>query len=187
MSRFECLLLHVATWITAASGALYFAMKYLMERDDPFSALNHPWQPYVLALHVIAAPLLVFALGLITPVHVLAKLQDRRTPKGRASGLSAYVVGGVMIVSGYFIQVSSASGPRRAWVVTHVASGAAFAVLLLAHLVVSRSRARTGGRGRAGRDVRARARLDWLRRGGILSALRRRSSGPRAALQGRRS
>jgi len=180
MSAFERWLLHVATVITAATGFVYCGMKYLMRREDPFSAVNHPWQPHVLALHVLAAPLLVFALGLITREHIIGRFLDERPQRGRASGAATILVAFPMIVSGYLIQIVTDPPVRRVLIVIHVASGALFALWFVVHLMLAgtRRRAAVGRR----RDVTqrnghatSRRRLVRLRAGGILSAPRRRT------------
>ncbi len=50
-------------------------MKFLMESADEWAVVNHPWQPHVQHLHVLAAPLLVFACGLLWKNHVLEKMR----------------------------------------------------------------------------------------------------------------
>jgi hypothetical protein len=180
MSAFERWLLHAATGLTAATGFLYFGMKYLLTPADPFSAVNHPWQPHVLALHVLAAPLLVFALGLIMREHIVGRFLEARPQQGRASGAATILVAFPMIVSGYLIQVVTDPIMRRVLMVIHVASGALFALWFGVHLLFAgtRRRAALGRRGeRTQRRDRAasRRRLVWVRAGGILSLPRRRT------------
>lgn len=43
MSRWERHGFNMLHGVVAATGIGYFVMKYLMETDDPFSILNHPW------------------------------------------------------------------------------------------------------------------------------------------------
>jgi hypothetical protein len=192
VTRFERLLLHLSTWTTAASGLVYFWMKYLMRSEDPFSAIHHPWQPHMLGLHVLAAPFLVFALGLMTRDHIFGKIRDRGNGRGRRSGLWTVVVAGPMIASGYLIQVFPDPAPRRALMVTHLAAGCLFALLLLGHVVAARFRSRAAAPLRAGRRrgrraaAGGRARLDWSRGGGVRSDIRRESTERNAAPEGRR-
>ena len=72
MSRSERLFLHVANGLVGGTGLVYAAMRYLMNPTDEWSVVNHPWQPHVQHLHVLVAPLLVFAAGLIWSRHVSA-------------------------------------------------------------------------------------------------------------------
>lgn len=180
MSAFERWLIHIATGFTAATGFVYFGMKYLMRREDPFSAVNHPWQPHVLALHVLAAPLLVFALGLITREHIVGRFLDDRPQRGRGSGAATILAAFPMIVSGYLIQIVTGPPVRRVLVGIHVASGALFALWFVAHLMFAGTKRRSwlGRRAeRAQRNGRAasRRRLVRFRAGGILSPTRRRT------------
>ncbi len=165
MSAAEKLLLHLSTFAAAATGLLYLWMKYFLRSDDPFSVVHHPWQPHVLALHVLVAPLLIFALGLIMREHVLDRFRDARPHRSRLSGVGAIGVALPMIASGYLMQVLTDPGPRRILALVHATSGAAFALLYAAHVVTSCNprRVSKGGRARAGRRARlapARGRLD---------------------------
>ena len=198
MSRFEKVLLHLSTLATAASGAAYFWMKYLMTSSDPFSAIHHPWQPRMLALHVVAAPFLVFALGLMTRDHILGKVRERRRERGRGSGLWSALIAGPMVASGYLIQVFTDPAPRRVLLVIHLASGLLFVLLFLGHLAAARGRRpRAGGaRRRAARGGRRTAaveraphgaRLDWAQEGGVPSDVRPDRMELQAGPEGRRS
>ncbi|HYH44472.1 MAG TPA: hypothetical protein VEG34_02210, partial [Thermoanaerobaculia bacterium] len=61
MTRFEAWTVHVSTLLVGGTGLVYAWMLYLLPADDPFSTLHHRWQPDVQHLHVLTAPLLVFA------------------------------------------------------------------------------------------------------------------------------
>jgi hypothetical protein len=198
VSRFERLLLHLSTAATAASGGVYFWMKFMMTSDDPFSVLHHPWQPAMLALHVVAAPFLVFALGLMTRDHILGKIRDRRREGGRGSGLWSALTAGPMVASGYLIQVFTDPGPRRVLLVVHLGSGILFTLLFLGHVVAARARRGRGGRSRrrparAGRrgaphpeTAIASRRLDWAPEGGVTSVVRPDRTELQAGPEGRR-
>ena len=153
MNAFEKGLLSVTTFAAAATGLVYFWMKHLLRSADPFSVVHHPWQPRVLASHVLLVPLLVFALGLIAQDHILAHFLDDRAHRSRRSGIGAVVLALPMVGSGYLLQVLTGPGPRRVLALIHAASGAAFAILYVVHLVLSRSprRATHGAGARPGR------------------------------------
>jgi hypothetical protein len=108
MTRTERWLLDVANLLVVGTGIVYAVMKYLMEPADEWTVVNHPWQPHVQHLHVLAAPLLVFAGGLIWRHHVLKRLRDKGS-NGRASGLALALQFAPMVLSGYLIQVCPAS------------------------------------------------------------------------------
>ncbi|HXO18770.1 MAG TPA: hypothetical protein VOA87_02470, partial [Thermoanaerobaculia bacterium] len=72
MTRLEAWTVHAATILVGSTGLVYAWMRYLLAPADPFAVVNHPLQPLVQHLHVLAAPLLVFAVGLIWRRHVWA-------------------------------------------------------------------------------------------------------------------
>jgi hypothetical protein len=132
VSRFE----RWAVWSTSAAtlitGLLYLWMKYLLVSDDPFAVVNHPWQPTVLKLHILAAPLLTFSVGLVALRHVWRHLRDR-VREGRRSGLLTGLVLGPMILSGYLIQAITHESWLEAMAYSHIALGLIFGVALVAH------------------------------------------------------
>jgi len=148
VNPFERTLLNVSTGLVALSGGVYFYMKYLMTGDDPYSVVHHPLQPHALSLHVLLAPVLVFALGLITREHIIGYLLETRQSRGRATGIVSVSLAAPMIVSGYLMQVLTDPGPRRVLSVIHVAGGSLYVLLFLGHLAASRNGRRgTGGNG----------------------------------------
>jgi len=146
VTRTEAVLLHAGTWLAAASGGVYFWMKYMMEGRDPFSALHHPWQPQMLALHVLAVPILVFALGLIARSHVVEGYRDKRPHPARFSGSMTVLPALPMIATGYLIQVVTGPAARQGLVIAHLLAGGLFALLFAAHVGAGwLRRARNGG------------------------------------------
>jgi hypothetical protein len=143
----------VATFVT---GVIYLGMKYLMVSDDPLAVVNHPWQPAVLKLHILVAPLLVFSIGLVALRHVWRHLQSK-TKDGRRSGLLTVLVLGPMIASGYLIQTMAEEGWLRTMAIVHIGLGLVYGVALLAHqLAAGASKARTARAGE--RRIRKRRR-----------------------------
>ncbi len=133
MNRTELLFVHVANGLVAATGLVYAAMRYFMTPVDEFSVVNHPWQPHVQHLHVLSAPLLVFAVGLIWSRHVLLRL--RNGDNGRVSGLGLLVGFVPMALSGYLVQVAVQPSWRAMWIVVHVASSMLWLVAFTLHQV----------------------------------------------------
>lgn len=125
-----------AVWITSVAtfvtGVVYLWMKYLLVSDDPFAVVNHPWQPIVLKLHILVAPLLTFTIGMVMLRHVWRHLKARMR-SGRRSGLLTVVVFGPMIVTGYLIQAITHQGWLKAMAISHIGLGLVFGVGLLAH------------------------------------------------------
>jgi hypothetical protein len=117
---------------TLVTGTVYLWMKYLMATEDPLAVVNHPWQPYLLKLHILVAPLLVFAIGVVALRHVWRHLKGK-TRAGRRSGLITVVVLGPMIMSGYLIQAITHEGWLEAMAISHIVTGLIFGMGLLVH------------------------------------------------------
>lgn len=119
MTRTEAWLQHVANLLVGGTGVVYAWMSYVSEPMDEFAVVNHPWQPAVQHLHVLTAPLLVFACGLIWSRHVWKRVRSGfrgRRPTGLALAASVWP----MVVSGYLIQVTVEEHWRTAWIWVHV-------------------------------------------------------------------
>lgn len=126
MKRWEAWTNHVGWSIVAASGLLYGVLKYFAAASDPDSRMATPWQPSVLAVHLLAAPIAVFGVGLLFRRHALARWicgerQGRRT--GSLMIWLAFPLG----LSGYVVSVLTGESPRRwtGWI--HAAIGLLFA------------------------------------------------------------
>ncbi len=150
MSSFEKILLHVSTFVATLTGVAFLVMKYFMTSADPFSVIHHPLQPYALDLHVLAGPVVVFAIGLIGREHILGRFLERRPVAGRGSGIATILLAAPMVASGYLLQVVTGEVTHRALVVAHVATGAVFALCLAGHLLAARNRGRVPGRKNGG-------------------------------------
>jgi hypothetical protein len=132
------------------------SLDWLLVSDDPLAVVNHPWQPAVLKMHILVAPLLVFSIGLVALRHVWRHFRSK-TSEGRWSGLLTVVVLGPMIVSGYLIQTLTEEGWLRAMAIVHIVLGLVYGVGLLAHQFAARaSKARTARAGE--RRIRKRRR-----------------------------
>ncbi len=137
MTRLEAWFLHVATILVGGGGLVYAWMRYFVRPDDPFAVVNHPWQPDVQHLHVLAAPLLVFALGLIWQSHVRASLRLGIAAR-RRSGWALAATATPMVASGYLLQTATAPGWRQAWLALHLAASTLWLGGYLAHQLSSR-------------------------------------------------
>jgi hypothetical protein len=127
---------NLLTAAVAATGVAYFVMKYAMQSDDPFSLVNHPWQPAMLHLHVLLAPALIFVFGLVFQAHVGRKIGARGIGN-RRSGYLSLVTFAAMTVSGYLLQVVTDPGTARLAMWTHVVTGCVFTIAYTIHLTVS--------------------------------------------------
>lgn len=146
MSRFEAWLLHFANLLVGGTGLVYAWMRYLAEPVAPFAVVNHPWQPAVQHLHVLAAPLLVFAAAFTFKAHAWRHFRIGVRAR-RRSGLTLLAMLVPMVVSGYLIQTTVGPGWRRAWVAIHVTTSLLWLLGYVAHLL---ARKRANGRVAAG-------------------------------------
>src|SRR5262249_21586930 len=129
VSSFERLLLNLATALVAATGVVYFCMKYLMTGGDEVSVIHHPWQPRARSLDVLAGPILVFALGLIVRDHIVDRLRDRGLRRGRLSGIVLVALVVPMVGSGYLVQVVTGPAARSVLAWLHIAAGTFYVLL----------------------------------------------------------
>jgi hypothetical protein len=148
MTRLEKVLLHGGTLLVGLTGLAYAVFKYLMTNDDPFTAVNHPLQPWALALHVLAAPALVFGVGIMFKDHMLAKIKNGAPARTKRIGLSTLLLFVPMVVTGYLIQVLSAEVPRRWSIWLHIGLGIGYMVVYAGHLATAPSRAPASAPGR---------------------------------------
>ena len=132
MTKSSAWFTHVAWLLIAITGVVYAWMRYLCEPDDPMALANHPLEPETLALHVISAPLFVFALGLLWRSHILVKIRSSR-PDRKVTGYSLLVLAIVCTASGYLLQVSTSELLRTVWTWSHAVTGLALVVVYLLH------------------------------------------------------
>ncbi|HEY6929838.1 MAG TPA: hypothetical protein VJA66_09210 [Thermoanaerobaculia bacterium] len=132
MKRWEAWTNHLAIAAVSLSGLVYGVMKYGMTNADPDSRIGHPWQPWALRLHILAAPIAVFGLGLIFRRHALARFLggDR---EGRRSGRILTRVAIPLGLSGYLVQALTGEVTRRwsGWV--HAGLGVLFVAAYALH------------------------------------------------------
>ncbi|MFA6956973.1 MAG: hypothetical protein WC538_13985 [Thermoanaerobaculia bacterium] len=135
MTPMQKLALNVTTVLLTVTGALFAWMKYFVRNDDPFAVANHPWQPYMLDVHVVVAPVALLVIGAVWASHVKPK-HDAGTKPRRKSGLAALWMIAPMVLSGYFMQVLTNEKLVEAMRVTHWVSSALFAIGLLVHQLI---------------------------------------------------
>lgn len=132
MKSWEARLLHVSVILLTGSGLLYGVMKYLMARFEPDSPLGHPWQPSVLKLHILVAPVLVFGIGMLFRYHAMRRIQAGET-QGRRNGIIILSMAAPLVMSGYAVQafVGDAARTWSGWI--HAGLGLLFAFAWLLH------------------------------------------------------
>lgn len=137
MTRFEKWSVWLTSVATAVTGVIYLWMKYFLTPTEPWAVVNHPWQPWVLKAHIVVAPLLVFAIGLITMRHIWRHFRTGMR-RGRRSGLTTALVTGPMVATGYLIQVLTGEGWVKAMAISHIAVGVIYALGLVLHQAMIR-------------------------------------------------
>lgn len=135
MKRWESRSSHLATLLVAATGLCYGWFKYFGSVQGEFGPEPHPLQTVFQHLHVLAAPLEVFMLGILMKGHVLPKLNGKGK-KGRRTGILAGLLFTSLLMAGYGIQASTAPGLRLALGWIHGVSGLLVTLAYGAHLVV---------------------------------------------------
>jgi len=119
MTRAECWFVHLSNVAVGGTGLVYGWMRYFAEPADEFAVVNHPWQPELQHAHILVAPLLVLAVGVVFGPHALAHLR-RGTPRGRRSGWTLLLTAFPMIFSGYALQVSEGEAWTTTWMWLHL-------------------------------------------------------------------
>lgn len=127
MKRWEAWTNHVGWALVAASGLLYGWLKYFAAHADPDSRLAHPWQPAVLAVHVLAAPVAVFGFGILFRKHALARLTSGERGR-RKTGATMTLLAIPLILSGYALQTLTGDAARRWTGWAHAGLGLVYAV-----------------------------------------------------------
>lgn len=134
MSPFERWLLHGSNLLVGGTGLVYAWMIYLARPADPYSLVNHPLQPQAQHLHVLFAPLLIFAAGLVWRQHVWSHFR-RGVPARRRSGLSLILMLVPMVASGYLIQTAVDDQWRKTWVGIHLVTSGLWIVAYAGHQI----------------------------------------------------
>lgn len=156
MTVFEKWVVWVSSLVVTLSGLIYWWMKYLMPSPDGFSVIRHPLQPLILKLHIVTAPLLVFAIGTIAVRHVWRHVTSGAR-QGRLTGLSTMLAVAPMIVTGYGLQVATDEAWLKVVGLAHIGTGFAYALGLALHQILVH-RPRSSGAELIGRgDKRPRA------------------------------
>lgn len=134
MTRAEAWLFHAANALVALTGLAYAWTAYFAQPEDPYALVNHPLQPALQHAHVLAAPVLVFAGGVLWQRHALPRVQTG-TRARRSSGLALVGLFVPMALSGYLLQVSVEERWRAAWVAVHLATSGLWAAVSALHVL----------------------------------------------------
>lgn len=135
MSLLERILMHGGVLVVGSTGLAYALFKHLMVNDDPFSAVNHPMQPWALSLHVVAAPALIFGIGMIFRDHIAGKMRNGSPAVIRRVGTGTLILFLPLAASGYLLQVLTGDRTRTWTMWIHLGLGIAFVLIYGVHLV----------------------------------------------------
>ncbi len=138
MSRLQVVWLHLSIALTAITGIVFAVMKYFLKSDDEFAVANHPWQPHMLAAHVVVAPALLFILGWTFSNHMLPKWRFG-DGKNVRSGVAQMALIVPMALSAYLLQVATNETVREVMVWAHWITSAVFLLAYLIHFLIGRS------------------------------------------------
>jgi hypothetical protein len=134
MNQLERRIQFLANVLVGGTGVVYAAMRYLMQPADEWAVINHPWQPHVQHLHILVAPLLVFACGLVWRRHIAANWANSERRHFSGHGLVLMLI--PMVVSGYLIQTTVTDGWRQAWIIVHLVASGAWLFAALGHVAL---------------------------------------------------
>jgi hypothetical protein len=109
-------------------------MLYALDPVDEWSVLHHPWQDETQALHILSAPLLIFAVAAIWKRHAWQRIRTGFVAR-RKTGLVLAASFFPMLASAYLLQVTAAENWRSAWLAIHLASSAVWILAFFAHLI----------------------------------------------------
>lgn len=138
MSKLQLFWLHASVLLTTLTGAVFAWMKYFMKSADEFAVANHPWQPHMLAIHVVVAPLLLFILGWTFSNHMLPKFRFGNG-ENRVTGIAAMSLIVPMTLSAYLLQIATNESLRGAMAIAHWIASGLFVLAYAIHLIRRRS------------------------------------------------
>lgn len=135
MRRWERWSFNLLHGVVAGTGLLYFYMKYVLTPSDPFAVVNHPWQPTLLALHIVAAPVFIAFFGMIFSSHTLRKLVSGAAVN-RRSGWISVLSFCTMALTGYLLQVAASPTWVTSMAWAHVIASSVFVAGYGVHLLI---------------------------------------------------
>lgn len=132
MTLFDRILFWASNLLVGGTGVVYGAYRYFIRPADPLEPV-HPAQPFWQAAHVVAAPLLVLAIGHFAVHHGFAYWRAGAS-EGRASGVALLGLAAPMVLSGYLLQTAKDESWRAAWIAIHLVASLAWLAACLAHV-----------------------------------------------------
>jgi hypothetical protein len=136
--------LHAGAVLAGLSGLIYGWMRYFGRVAGEFGPEPHPLQGLVQHLHVLSAPLLLFALGMTLRGHFASKLRQGHGD-GRNSGLALALLILPMVATGYLVQVVVDPVWRSAFAWVHGLASLAFLAFYMGHAIRAWRKPQAGG------------------------------------------
>jgi hypothetical protein len=143
MTRAQAWNVHAAAILVGGTGLAYGWMRYFAEPADELALVNHPLQPAFQTLHLLFAPLLVFACALVWSDHVWERVRNGH-PARRRTGLALFGLFLPMVLSGAWVQVAEGELARALAIGTHAGSGTLWCLGYAVHLLSQVRRGNTG-------------------------------------------
>jgi hypothetical protein len=132
VTPFERWTLRLGALLAVVTGVGLGVVRYLGGVEGEFGPEPSPHLPAWQHAHVLAVPVLVFAIGLAVAGHARGPFERRRRP-GFRSGLAVLALSVPLVFGGALIQVVTAA-EVRAWVGwIHAGVGGLFALAWLVH------------------------------------------------------
>jgi len=135
VTKAEAWFSHAATVLVGGTGVVYGWMRYFAEPVDEFAVVNHPWEPTTLHLHILFAPLVIFACGLVWRSHVWKRVVSGFRSR-RKTGLVLFAVFVPMAVTGYLIQTTTSLWLSNVWIWVHVGASILWIVGYVVHQLI---------------------------------------------------
>lgn len=132
MSRTAAWFVHLSAAVVALTGVVYGWMRYFCDPLDELAVVNHPWEPATKAWHIVLAPLLVFAVGLLWRAHIWGRIVSGWRPRRRA-GIVLAASFWMLVLSGYLIQVIDSETGRVVSIWTHALLGTLWLLVYVWH------------------------------------------------------
>lgn len=133
MKRLAAWSVHLAALLVGGTGLVYGWMRYFLEPADELALVNHPLEPRFQHLHLLFAPLLVFACAAIWNDHAWRRVQSGHRPR-RPTGLVLFALFFPMVLSGAWVQVAASELARTLAIWLHAGSGTAWCAAYVVHL-----------------------------------------------------
>jgi len=159
VSRGAAWSLHLSALAVGGTGLVYGWMRYFLEPADELALVNHPAQPLWQGAHVLLAPLLVFACGLVWSAHVWPRVRAAFRAR-RPTGLVLFALFFPLVLSGVALQVAESDWLRVGLQWVHSLGGTLWVLGYGVHLLSPRAPgpARRGA-GQPGGAAAARGRI----------------------------